>query len=522
MILPLRLRCPRSAAALMRALPLLLTAALVPSSARAQRVALRGNGDVEIDRRLRDLLEAGNYQVVSADSVIQDTVRGSLLVLDATVAISTVVEGDVFAVASNLFLRPRARVRGDVVNAGGGLYRSQLAEIGGAVLSRPLAPYRVDRTPDRFVITAISTAPPALFLPGIKGFDAPTYDRVNGVNLGWGFGLRIPAGPVVHPELLARGRYFSERGELGGLAQLSLRVDTFTLRLGGQKGPVTNEDWIRGAISNSVSYFTHQKDYRDYYGATTVFAELERPVLIGAVYTTLRLRAQREDATSLVAGQPWGILKADSIIPNPSIDDGVISSLILDAGAEWIDSSSEIGAGATLEWAGRVADGEFAFGRYLASADIAFNTFRGHTLRLQLHAQGPLPGTESLPLQRWSFIGGSGTLYTFERAQFRGDRVLFLETMYRIPLPRRLALPVIGAPDLELLHNTGMAWTADATRDFEQNIGASLQFFSLYLRYMVDPADPSEGHDFSVGLHWPFGRTYPWEAPRTSPVRGPF
>jgi len=49
-----------------------------------------------------------------------------------------------------------------------------------------------------------------------------------------------------------------------------------------------------------------------------------------------------------------------------------------------------------------------------------------HTLEIEANFRGPLPGTETLPLQRWTFVGGSGTLYTFDIAEFRGDRLAFV------------------------------------------------------------------------------------------------
>lgn len=136
-----------------------------------------------------------------------------------------------------------------------------------------------------------------------------------------------------------------------------------------------------------------------------------------------------------------------------------------------------------------------------------------HMLRIEAYFQGPFPGTESLPLQRWTFVGGSGTLNTFDVAEFRGDRVVFVESKYIIPLPERLSFRLLGPPELELIHAIGMAWTDDVERDLEQNIGVRLVFFAPYIRIMTNPAKPFDDIDLDVGLTWPFDNDRPWRRP---------
>jgi hypothetical protein len=133
-----------------------------------------------------------------------------------------------------------------------------------------------------------------------------------------------------------------------------------------------------------------------------------------------------------------------------------------------------------------------------------------HTLTISPHAQGPLPGTDSLPLQRWSFVGGSGTLYTFDVAQFRGDRVAFVETEYSIPLPARLRIRLLGRPYVELLHAAGMAWSTGETPAFEQNVGARLSFNVLYVRAVTDPSRFEDDIEVTVGVTFP-RRALPWQ-----------
>src|SRR5690606_7986192 len=130
---------------------------------------------------------------------------------------------------------------------------------------------------------------------------------------------------------------------------------------------------------------------------------------------------------------------------------------------------------------------------------------------IEPHFQGPLPGTASLPLQRWSFVGGSGTLLTYDVAEFRGDRVAFVETEYSIPLPRRLTVRPFGRPSFDLLHMAGMAWTDDESPAFEQNIGARIRYNVVYVRVVTHPSRFADDVEVSVSVSLPRG-SYPWQA----------
>jgi hypothetical protein len=152
---------------------------------------------------------------------------------------------------------------------------------------------------------------------------------------------------------------------------------------------------------------------------------------------------------------------------------------------------------------------------YTAAVLFAMKAIANHTLEIEGNFRGPLPGTESLPEQRWTHVGGSGTLYTYEIGQFRGDRLAFIESEYTIPFSERLKLPILGVPRLRLLHNIGMAWTDTIDRDFEQVIGARIEFTMAYVRYVVDPR--TEESKFSVGVTLP-SKNYPWEKAQKSPL----
>lgn len=476
----------------------------------AAQVVRRGSYDVAVDRRLARLLEADPLVIVRDTMLLEgDTVGRSVLVLDATVVLEGVVRGDLVLVDAGAFVRPSAEVHGDLVNVAGGLYRSQLARVDGIILNLPLSRYRVVREADRMVIEASASAS-LVTLDELAGFHKPAYDRVNGLTALWGATLHIPPVGELTPALHGQVGWLTERGEPTWEADLSFKIRGTTLFGGVEEGWATNDDWIRGDLRNSLSYVWNGRDYRDYHDARRTWVGIARA--LGdeekRFHGRLSVQGQVEDAASLEGGNPWHLL-GDSARANPPVDDGRITSVMGSYEMSWNGERMEFDGGVGYEAAREWRDGAFTFDRVVARADWAMLALANHTLEIDLFAQVPLGG-DSLPRQRWSYVGGSGTLQTLQFGEFYGDRVVFVETKYVIPAPPRVALPILGAPELQLIHAAGMAWTATEERDLHQEIGARLQFFGLYVRYMVAP-DSDRDPDVDIGVSWPFGGGYPWE-----------
>jgi hypothetical protein len=489
----------------------LLAAALllaVGSPALAQRVEIRGRGDAEHDVFLRALVRSGDYTLLSRDTLIArgDTVHGNALVLLGTLRLDGVVTGDLVIVDANVFLRPSARVHGSVHNIAGGYYPSELATVGGPIRSAPNAPYMAQLRDDALIIQG-TAQPSPIVTPGLRGFGIPTYDRVDGLTLSYSAGLLLPRVGRVEPIIRGRLDYRSQRGAFTGGLELGLPRGDTELLAGAERATMTNEEWIRDGIENSISFLFLGKDYRDYYEADRFYVELRRTLESGPRTTTAFLRAQLEDGRTLAAGSPWtalGTVREDNL----AVDDGRISSVLAGAALHWEHPVHVVRARARAEAAGRVLDAEHAFRAWNLDIDWALAALADHTLRIEGHFSGPLPGTDSLPRQRWSFVGGSGTVHTFEFAEFRGDRVVHVATRYIIPL-RPLRMRALGTPDLELLHRTGMAWTAASRPGLEQNVGLRLRAGIFNVRLLADPADWTS-RELSVGLNLP-RRAYPWE-----------
>jgi hypothetical protein len=492
---------------------LLLLALLGPwASLRvsAQEVTLEGAGDVAIDRRLARLLEAEPLLVTEDLSIARgDTVRRSVLVLDATLVHEGVILGDLVIVDGGAFVRPRSVVMGDLVNAGGGLYRSEIAVIRGRILDLPNAAYAVIREPDRIVIRA-GAAPSPLVLDGAAGLHLPTYDRVNGVTLGWGATYHLPDVGRFQPRLHGQVGWHTQRGDPGYAADFAIQRSATTLAVGHERGWATRERWARSDLVNSLLFLWDGQDMRDYHEVERSWAEIRQDFADQPrrFQGSIAVRARAEDASSLPAGSPW-FLRGSDTRENATVDDGRITSVLGTATLAWEGAETRFNGSVELETARIWRGGEARFDLLRTEGGWAMAAFADHTLTIDYLLQVPLAG-EPLPRQRWSFVGGPATLATLATAETAGDRVVFVETGYIIPLPEGIRLPLLGSARLHLVHVAGRAWTAGEERTFHQEAGLRLDVPGLFVRFVVVPDDPRT-NAVTVGVARVFGRRYPWE-----------
>lgn len=487
-----------------------------------QRVLTRGYGEADLDAVLRGALR-GPHQLVVKDLVIarNDTIRGNIVVVKARFILEGTVIGDVVGVDANMYFRPNAVVTGTVTNIAGGLYPSELAELR-AVEDRPLAPYHVRQSGPDLVIEGTNTRP-AVKLGGIFGVQNPEYNRVDGLRAEFGPTLLLPPVAGVEPSLFASIGYATERGDLIKRAGIGFERGRSALAFGWEEDvTLTNDRWIRSDLKNSLSYAWNAKDYRNYYAADRIYGEFSRTLERGSRTSRYWIRGQRENARSLEAGDPFAVLGVDSIRFNPPVDPvSKYASVIVGAESQWTGFSSAWKLSGSLESGAHTAEEDERAGApddfkmYTLGLLYAMKAIANHTLEIEGNFRGPIFGTDALPLARWTHVGGSGTLYTYDISQFRGDRLVFIESEYTIPFSDRLKLPLLGLPSLKLMHNIGMAWSQDVDRDFEQNLGARIQFAVAHLRYVFDPR--TSDAKFSVGVSFP-SKGYPWEKTQPSPM----
>ena len=458
---------------------------------------------------LREILQRGEYQVLRRDTVLPADFRasGDLVVLRADVRLEGAVEGSIAVIEGGLFVRPGARIAGRVVTVGGGFYGSGLATVG-EVLDVPLrARVNVETVDDVITVSLLAPpGPPPIRLTGLLGFGAPTYDRVDGLTVRWGTAAHL-AGDSLATTARAVVAYHTERGALGGVAALEhpLRPQLW-LQLEAARRTATNERWIRGDLENSLATAALRSDARDYYRSDEASLTLERrpqrPLITGEghVLPRLTLRASRD--RSVAESDPWALFGDEPWRENPPIDEGTLASLVAGAAAEWNGATAAFLGDVAVEWAPE-ALGDFAFAQVVASGRWDVLALWTHRIELFVHTRQTLGG-DPAPRQRWSFIGGSGTLPTRDIAALRGDRLAFVESAYAIPLSR-VSLPLVGSPDLRLEHAVGSAWiTGTDSPRWEQALGAGLDFGLLKGMLFVDPAEGTPSPTLHLSAALPF------------------
>lgn len=481
------------------------------TEALAQTITIDGAADDPAAALVQGILDRGAYQLLDRDTVLTatDRITSDVVVLEARVTVEGRIDGEVGVVGGELFIRPRASVPGPIGVISGGVFPSGLAEVGEIIYLDPRIQETVEGPASRRAVTL--TRPPrrsALRLPGFFGFGVPTYDRVDGLSLFWSAGLALTGGDTARVSLTGTGAYRTERNRLGGGVELAIRPwsrGLISARV--ERGTFSSDTWIRGTLENSLAALFVASDARDYFesdAATLTLARTPPPPLIqGEGYFLPRIGVHASRDRSLTTGNPWAFRNDDEWRFNPTIDEGELVSVFGAADAAWLGVTSSFTGSASLEWS-PASMGDFEFAQLRSSIAWRMLALYQHRIEVRGYLQLPLGGEEA-PLQRWSFVGGAGTLPTFPTATFRGDHVAFVETVYTIPIVH-LQLPLVGPPSIRLLHAAGTAWRSGAERPpLEQNLAAGLDLSLLELMVYVDPTESALDPVFKLGGRLPLG-----------------
>lgn len=419
--------------------------------------------------------------------------RATLVVLGRTAALEGNVDGDVIVVGGDLFIRPGARVGGRAIAIGGGVYPSALS-----VTEQGIQSFR-DNT---FVITTEGAGyrlayqslrehqPPPLLLPGVYGLRMPSYDRVNGASVRYGPSFAFAGGRGL-VDLLAT--YRSDLGKFDpsveGDLQLSRRLRAEFM---GARGTFTNDDWIWSNLVNSFASLGSGTDTRNYYRADRARITLHRlwettRVQVEPFAGALTERAWTVGPAVGEARGPWSVFgRTDSLgmrRPNPAIDEGGITSLLLGGRAQWESDELRIRARSSAEMS-TSAPGDRKFVQVTSDLDVTFPTIREQEYALDVH--WVTTGGDTPPAQRFVYMGGSGTLPFLDLLEQGGDEALLIDQRYAIPVPS-IRVGLLGEPTFILRHRLGSAGLATLP-DLEQTIGAGVILALLRVEVQFDPA----------------------------------
>jgi len=358
-------------------------------------------------------------------------------------------------------------------------------------------------------------------LPLGVGLRIPSYDRVNGLSLPWGPIIRVPSGRV---EIDPTVTYRSNLGKWDPAAKVHVafgHVDSLDVYVG--RGTYTNDSWIRSDLINSLAAIGVGSDARNYYRGDKVNAELSHTFGKDPRQIAVWIGGNHEFDWSTGVHEkhdaaPWSILNKKDTLKmrrvNPEIATGHITSIT--GGVRGVFDQPEMKGrfDARIERAFNAPEftsgHERTFTQAVFDAKATFPTFGMQSFAFRGHAVESWDGEDFVsfiggtgtPPQRFSYLGGAGTLATVDLLALGGDKLVFVEGEYRYPLVRPL-LPYVGAPVLSARYAAGSAGV-DELPDFIQNIGVGLGLKIVKIEYHVDPnykkTSYTSKHAWSIGF----------------------
>jgi hypothetical protein len=295
-----------------------------------------------------------------------------------------------------------------------------------------------------------------------------------------GISIASPGGLV---SLQPTATYRSRLGTVDPGAALTITPSSrLRLEAEGGRRTRTNDDWIYSDFVNSATSFFVGLDTRNHFrsvgGTARLIATMEHPSFLLEPYVGARVeRVSPVSAT----GDVWSMFERDDSLrmrrPNPLVERGDLRSAL--AGVDFQLYANDLTGRGYLraEQAFDTPDGTANFLQVTLHGSIRFPTFGSQSLHVTVHA---VAGTgDSIPMSRYAYLGGSGTLATLDLLEAGGDRLLFVENEYSIPI-EAIQLPVIGAPVITLRDAFGGA-ALGSLPDLQHEIGVGIGMSALHL-----------------------------------------
>jgi hypothetical protein len=359
-------------------------------------------------------------------------------------------------------------------------------------------------------------------LPLGFGIRVPTYDRVNGLTLPWGPQLILGDDRVQVDALVS---YRSNLGDWDPSIEAVLRPgDNNEIALFAGRGTFTNDKWIRSDLLNSLASIGVGSDARNYFRADRATARFTRTLTTQTVTLTPFIGGdlERDWSTGSFAPQksPWAFFGRKGSLrmrrPNPPIVKGHIGSILGGTGIRIVSGGLDARLDAQVEHSVHTAVVTdcpapllctFAFGDFTQltlDGKVTFPTFGTQSFAFAGHAV--MTGNSRTPPQRFAYLGGSGTLATVNLLALGGDRLLYVQGDYTIPIDR-VQLRFLGNPYLVLHYGAGNAGAGKLPALIQNvGVGAGISFFRV--DYAIDPAQNrspfSRRSAVTVGLSLPF------------------
>ncbi len=475
------------------------------ASAQTPDIVVRTGGPGPASRLLREVAALPHVLVREAPEgkalIAKDTTIGmSVIVVGVNAAVEGRVEGDVVVVNGDLFMHPGGHITGRAIAIGGGVYTSSLADIEGESLQFYDTRYDIRERNGQLLLDyrqPREIGVPTVSFPLVYGLRIPSYDRVQGLSVPVGPRFTFDTGRVVIDPLVT---YRSDLGAWDPSLAVELGIGrTARLLAWAGRGTFTNDAWITRDVMNSVSTLVAGRDRRNYFRADRAEIALRKLWQMERSEYEASVGGRGEFASSVRAGGPWSLFNRDDSTdgiprPNPAIARGRTYSALGSVSGRWTlepEATARLMAGVEVpfraplgtDWVQLTLDGE-----------IVFPTFGVQSFELESHAV--LTTGDDAPPQRYAYLGGSGTLPTFDLLEFGGDQLLYFDARYNVPI-LAAQLPFVGPPVVSLRYMIGSAGVGSLP-SFEQNVGVRLAVRPLRVDFTIEP-NSGDTH-FGFGL----------------------
>ena len=341
-------------------------------------------------------------------------------------------------------------------------------------------------------------------LPLGIGLRMPGYDRVNGLSLPWGPKLELGDEKLVVDGLVT---YRSHLGKWDPSIEATARPaygDEVAFYIG--RATFTNDAWIRSDLINSAAALFVGSDARNYYRADKVSLRYSHDLTSNSFTVTPFLGGgfERDWSTGSLnpVKRPWSFYGRDGALrmrrPNPAVMRKHIGSIVGGSEIRYFRDDVDGKLAATVEHAlsgdeqvcGLPPSGPAVcaltpgnFTQTTIESTVQFPTFGTQTFAFRAHA---LLSGSNVPPQRYGYMGGDATLATVNLLALGGDRLLYIEGEYDIPL-KIFQLPFLGGPFVALRYAAGNAGVRKLP-PLIQNVGIGVGVGVLRVDYAIDPA----------------------------------
>jgi hypothetical protein len=446
-----------------------------PLAAQVPRVDLDPELPFALERIMRNALDAPGASVTRGDRTIgsADTVGGPVAHFGGTLVLEGEVQGNVTAVGSEVYLRPGARIAGNLAVVGGGFYSTTMADVAGTTIWLREERVTVTQALDRLVVDY--EPPPGPGFPvepkGFAGVVIHGYNGVDGLSFGLEAGLRERRGGP-RTELSGGPVFRSERDDIGwrigGLRELP-GMGGITIGAGAYRVTTTPEAWHRGERGNGLASLFFADDDRTYHERTGYELWAEKGFPRAAL--TVRASWRDDDFESLESRQPFAFFGDDEDWrENPPVDEG--PGRALGARVTWDrrdDPSFPVRglwAEGRFEHWGLGGDFEFDWAQGQARAYMPIPTTAGSFVGLRVMGGGRLGSGDTLAPQFLYRLGGGSTVPGYDALNplLTGDRMAFVTaTAHQAVAGEKTRWYLVG------LATIGDAWFPD--EDVKMNAG---------------------------------------------------